>query len=196
MPDAHRQSPPPHCPVNGLNCDGTAWYKYHVNSRAFSSRWLGSEPLKPREWQGRLSEPSCAMPLVLCDAPSGTPWWDEPLEWQVPREVSPGLPAVLTLQNCSAPFSHVAHSFISAPLTLPKNLLEPSLATCIKLNRLFAAFYLPVAGPLLKTEAHQTISLLGSHKSAEWWHISNLITRKQNWYIFSPSVIKKYFFWV
>lgn len=137
MPDAQGSPSPPHCPVNGLNCHGMAQYKCHVNSRAFSSRCLGSESLESWGWQGSLSGPSCATPLVLCDAPSGIPCQSPLLPW------------------------HWGIALLPSLMHLPKHLL--ALSTCIKLNRLFATFCLPVAGPLQNTEAHQTISLVATN---------------------------------
>lgn len=76
-------------------------------------------------------------------------------------------------------------------------LLAPLVATRVKLNRALATCTLPVAGPRLRTEAHQPISLPSGHESAEQQHRTNLVTGKQNRYMFSKAIkAKHYFFWV
>lgn len=120
----------------------------------------------------------------------------EPLEGQGLGGVSAGCPAAQLLEDFSTPLSWQVTSF--QPLQhFPKHLLALSVSTCIKLNVLFSTFSLPVAGPLLGTEAHHPSSLSSSHKSAEQCCTYNLITGKQNQYLFSSNAakMKHYFYW-
>lgn len=164
------QAAPPHCPGNGWNCHSMAWCKYQWTAEPSAAEAWVQRPCSP----GGDREASLGSPLWYSVIPPQHAM-PEALEWQGPREVSP--------DPCCPGTGELLYSLVSC-----------IYSTCIKLNRLFATFCLPVAGCHQNTEAHQTISLLSSHKSGEWWwHTSNLIRRKQNWYMFSPNEIKKLF---